>query len=180
MRRLQIAWWCSVLAACIAAAYLHLRKQPEGKELEHVQNKFEFVIDAPPENAFPLFGANKERIWAPDWKPDFIHPSPAEDVEGAVFRVKHGHHEAVWVNTVFDGVSGHVQYVYVLPDVMVTRIDIHLRPLEAKRTRAEVVYERTALRIDANDMVMHHGQMDSKAGPEWEAQINGYLKKGNT
>ena len=39
----------------------------------------------------PLFGANEERKWAPDWKPQFVYPNPARDQQGMVFQVAHGH-----------------------------------------------------------------------------------------
>jgi hypothetical protein len=182
MRARWIVLLCAT-AACGSAVLLvheHWRRQPETIELRHVRNRFEFVIDAPAVKAFPLFGANRERVWAPDWNPEFIYPSPANDVEGAVFRVRHAHHDALWLNTVFDEATGHIQYVYVLPSVMTTRIDIHLLPLADQRTQVEVVYERTALRADANATVAHRGEADSKMGPEWQAQIESYLQKARS
>ena len=57
--------------------------------------------------AAPLFGPQGERAWAgEDWNPQFVFPTPARDIEGAVFTVRHGEHTAVWVNTVFDARSG--------------------------------------------------------------------------
>ncbi|WP_158750974.1 hypothetical protein [Acidobacterium sp. S8] len=143
----------------------------------HVRNSFEFVMDAPVATVFPLFGADRERMWDSSWNPVFMHPSPAEDIAGAVFRVKHGHHDATWINTAFDEERGHIQYVYLLPDVMVTLIDIQLTPLGQDRTWAEVVYERTALSVDGDAVVAHRGDADGKMGPEWAALIDGYLKK---
>jgi hypothetical protein len=179
MRARWIALLCAIVAGGSAVLLMqeHWRGQPEDKELQHVRNRFQFAIDAPAGKAFPLFGANRERVWAPDWNPEFIYPSPIADVEGAVFLVKHGHRDAVWLNTAFDEANGHIQYVYVLPGVMATRIDIHLLPLNEQRTQVEVVYERTALRTDANTMVAQRGDSDSKMGPEWEAQIESYLQK---
>ena len=143
----------------------------------HVRNSFEFVMEAPVATVFPLFGANRERAWDSSWEPEFVYPSPAGDVAGAVFRVKHGHHDATWINTAFDQPQGHIQYVYFLPDVMVTLIDIRLTAIGPDRTQAGVVYERTAMRADANAAVAHRGEADGKMGPEWSAMIHAYLKK---
>ena len=59
---------------------------------------------------------------------------------------------------------------------MVTLIDIQLVPLSGEHTQATVIYERTALSANANVMVAQHGERDSRMGPEWQAQINGYLQ----
>jgi len=40
----------------------------------HTREQFEFIADAPLDVAWPLFGADAERAWAPDWDPAFIWP----------------------------------------------------------------------------------------------------------
>jgi hypothetical protein len=73
------------------------------QQLAHVSNTFSFIVNAPMRDAAPLFGPEGERAWAgEDWSPQFVFPTPARDVEGAVFTVRHGERTAVWVNTVFD------------------------------------------------------------------------------
>jgi hypothetical protein len=158
----------------LLAFHLRQRNAP-GSARERSQ--FEFVAHAPYAQVFPLFGAQKERDWADDWDPTFIYPKPANDVEGAVFTVKHGHATTVpWVNTAFDAKSGHVQYVYVIPDTMTTLIDIHIAAQEAQNTKIDVMYERTALTAGGNERVRRMAEHDRKAGAEWSEQINGYLK----
>jgi hypothetical protein len=79
--------------------------------LAHVRNSFTLTVHAPYKIAAPLFGPNGERVWAgDDWDPQFIYPQPAEDRGGAVFTVKHGLHQSVWVNTLFDAEARHFQY----------------------------------------------------------------------
>jgi hypothetical protein len=49
------------------------------------------MVHAPFAKAAPLFGPEGERAWAgKHWNPEFIHPQPARDVEGAVFTIQHG------------------------------------------------------------------------------------------
>ena len=140
----------------------------------HVRTGFHFTLAIPFEAAGPLFGAWEERKWADDWHPLFLYPAPPADQEGAVFRVEHGGHRSVWVNTVFDPAAGHVQYVYVLNDAMATRIDIHLKRDGAGGTAVSVVYERTALMAEANAHVRSFAQNDAQQGAEWKAQIEKY------
>ena len=45
----------------------------------HTERTFEFSVKLPMEAAAPLFGADKERAWAPDWNPIFIWPANAKD-----------------------------------------------------------------------------------------------------
>ncbi len=94
-----------------------------------------------------------------------------------VFTIAHGGMKSVWTNTAFDAAAGHVQYVYVIHDALVTLIDIHLTRAGADETRVSVVYERTALSPEANEHVAHLAKGDAKSGPEWREAINGYLGK---
>src|SRR5437868_2158823 len=111
--------------------------------LLHVSHQFSFTIHAPMKAAAPLFGAHAERAWAgPEWDPQFIFPHPATDKEGMVFTVAHPHMRATWVNTIFDLKNGRVQYVYLIPDALATRIDIHITAPNVSTTNVDVVYER--------------------------------------
>jgi len=145
------------------------------QKLLHTHEQFEFVADAPVNVAFPLFGAKGERAWAPGWDPAFVWPADATDRAGMVFRISHGDHAAIWVNTVFDPAANRVQYVYVIPDVVVTVITLNLAPI-GQSTHVSVSYERTALSSGAEELVRHMALNDSKSGPDWAEQINGYLK----
>jgi hypothetical protein len=142
----------------------------------HTEEKFAFTANGPMAVVAPLFGADKERVWSPEWNPKFIHPFPAGDEEGMVFTVAHDHLKAAWVNTEFDLKSGRIQYVYVIPDALVTVITLRLTP-EGDKTQVEVQYDRTALNVETDGHVRHMAEGDRKSGPEWEAQVNAYLTK---
>jgi hypothetical protein len=162
-----------LLTATITSADAQERAAPQ--ELAHTRVEFRFMVNAPMEQAAPLFGANEERKWSPGWNPEFIYPQPAHDQQGMVFRVMHGEHTSTWINSAFDLTAGHIQYSYVLNDAMATLIDIHLTRESAQKTAVTVVYERTALAPQANEHVQHFANGDEKAGKEWEEAINAYL-----
>jgi hypothetical protein len=142
--------------------------------LRRTEEKFAFTAHASMEVVAPLFGAHRERDWALGWNPKFIYPSPAADARGMVFTVAHQHHDAVWVNTEFDLLNGRVQYVYVIPEALVTVITLKLSARESN-TYVEVEYDRTALNREANPRVEAMASQDRVAGPEWEKEINDYL-----
>jgi hypothetical protein len=144
-------------------------------ELLHTERTFEFLAKAPMDVVAQLFGADKERLWAPGWEPDFLWPAKASDREGMVFTVAHGRKKTIWVNTGFDLEDGRVQYVYVIPDAVVTVIAVGMVP-DGERTHVVVEYDRTALKPAANDLVRQLAENDGKAGPEWEKQIDDYLR----
>lgn len=160
-----------------AATSLSAQQPSSSEELAHVRTEFHFTANASFERTAPLFGANEERKWASDWKPQFVYPKPAHDLQGMVFQVAHGQMTSAWVNTAFDLAAGHIQYAYVLNDAMVTMIDIHLTRDGTEKTGVSVVYERTALLPEANEHVQHFAKGDEKAGKEWAEQINGYLSQ---
>ena len=144
----------------------------------HVRTEFQLTVHAPYNVAFPLFGPDGERSWAgADWNPQFVYPGPAADVQGTVFTVKHGAHQAVWVNTAFDVEGHHIQYAYFISDVMVTTINLTFLPLDSADTKVTVVYERTARSIAANEPVQQFGAADRARGADREKAINAYLQK---
>jgi hypothetical protein len=142
----------------------------------HTHERFTFVANAPLKDVFPLFGADRERAWAPEWNPNFLWPSPAIDQPGMVFQTKRGDRLVTWVNTLFDPAARRVQYVYVLPEIVATLITIELHPMDAA-TRVVVTYERTALSVESNVLVAEMALEDRAAGTEWRNQIDRCLSK---
>jgi hypothetical protein len=142
----------------------------------HVRNSFRFLVQAPLSRTSAFFGPEGERCWAgPHWNPEFLHPQPAQDVEGAVFTVQHGPHKSVWVNTVFDPVGGRMQYVSFVPETLVSTVEVRLSVLTQSSTKVEVSYVRTALDASANEDVLAMGRRDGESGPEWQKAIEGCL-----
>lgn len=164
------------LVAIAAISLPALAQTPPAKPLLHLSTSFDFVVRAPFAKAAPLFGPEGERAWAgKHWNPEFLHPQPARDVEGAVFTIQHGPNKAVWVNTLLDLDARHFQYVYFLPDLMVTVIDVHFKQEGVNSTRVHVVYARTARTPRGNEHVIAMSEGDKTAGSEWVQAINGYL-----
>jgi hypothetical protein len=144
----------------------------------HISTSFDFIVHAPYGLAAPLFGPIGEHAWAgEEWDPKFIYPQPPSDVEGAVFTVHDGPLTKVWVTTLFDLEARHIQYVYFLPGLLVTTIDVRFKIIDAGTTRVNVVYTRTALTPQGNERVARMSENDRKAGTEWQEAIDNYLTK---
>lgn len=158
---------------------------PAAGDRLHTIRRFDFVAHGTLAIVAPLFGADRERLWAPDWNPDFLWPTPVNDQQGMVFTVNvgpnsmvhclgHGPKTAVWVNTCYDPLTGRFQYLYVIPDIVATMITIALTA-RGDSTDVAVSYERTALSSVANDLVGRMAEQDGRAGPEWQSQIDAHL-----
>ena len=143
----------------------------------HVGNTFEFNVRESQEQVAPLFGAHRERLWAEDWNPEFVHPQPADDRPGSVFHVKRDDGESTWITTTFEPEQGHIQYAYFVPAVMAVLIDIHLSSAPRSATHVRVRYERTALTSEMNDHVRNQGEKDANSAEEWRRAIERYFEK---
>jgi outer membrane protein assembly factor BamB len=153
----------------------------EKNSLAHVSNRFVVMVKASYQETAVLFSPSGERVWAgKEWNPQFLYPQTERDVEGAVFTVQHGSHKSVWVNSIRDIEARHFQYVYFIPDALVTTIDVRFSPINEGATSVEVVYTRTALDVETNEHVLTLGEHDSANGPEWQALIDNYLKSKNS
>jgi hypothetical protein len=168
-----------LLTFLVVLAIVHYRgrdRQEAPSSLAHVRNTFELMVHAPYLEAARLFGPEGERGWGQGhWNPHFLYPQPAQDIEGAVFTVKHGSHDSVWVNTAMSTSDHHFQYVCFLPGILVTTVDVRFRPIDSAHTHVTVTYDRTALTVEANENVRRLGQQDSRSGPDWESAVNAYL-----
>ena len=169
----------AVAALALLAFFYHRhRRSAANGAVVHVRNEFEFTAHAPYQVVAPLFGADGERVWAGgDWDPHFLYPQPAQDIQGAVFTIRHGHRQAYWINTSFDKGARHFQYVYVIPEAMVVLIDVRFSEVDAANTKVNVAYERTALDPGANEHVQELDNADRQSGKEWGTAINDYLAK---
>jgi hypothetical protein len=139
---------------------------------------FDVTVRAPYSETAVLFGPEGERSWAGEhWDPQFLHPVPGRDEEGAVFTMQHGSLSAVWVIARHDVEARHFQYVYFLAGLMVTTIDVQFTPVDATTTRVHVTYARTSLSAEGDTHVAAMSEGDRKAGAEWQSAIDAHLAK---
>lgn len=169
----------TLLLFCVVITAVSLSEEQEQRtssELAHVNNSFEFLVHASFDRTAPLFGPEMERKWAGDhWNPTFLYPERAKDIQGAIFTVPRAEGTSTWVNTVYDVSLGRMQYVYFIPDILVTTIDVHLTTVDKSTTRVAVTYARTALKVDANEHVRVLGVQDRENGTQWQQAIQAYL-----
>ena len=142
----------------------------------HEETTFDVVVHAAYEETAVLFSPLGERAWAGEhWDPKFLHPVPGQDKEGAVFTISHGAVKAVWVVTQHDVEARHFQYVYFIPDVMVTKIDVRFVSVDPGTTQVTVTYVRTSMSSEGDAHVKAMSEGDRGAYRDWQMAIDQYL-----
>lgn len=170
----------TMLATAVAFAANAIGHAPSAQSEPMVQktSSFDLLVRLPLAQAAALFGPEGERAWAGnDWKPEFIYPQPARDELGAVFSISHGQHRSIWVTTAFDLDARHFQYVYFMPDILVTTIDVRFNVIGPELSGVHVSYTRTALTPAGNEHVAALAAGDSTAGREWQEALDDYLRQ---
>lgn len=143
----------------------------------HVETSFTVLVHAPAAQTAKLFTPEGERVWAGrHWDPQYVYPAgPARDAVGAVFTIQHGPVQAVWTVVRRDDVARQYEYVYFIPEIMITTITVHFEPMNVNTTQVQVKYRRTALSSGGEAHVKAMSNDDKNAGAAWEAAIEKYL-----
>jgi hypothetical protein len=144
----------------------------------HTETSFDVTVRAPINEAAPLFTPEGERPWAgKHWDPQYVYASGTQrDGLGAVFTIQHGPVQAIWVVTLRDLDARHLQYVYSMPGLLVTTIDVRFEAASASGTIAHVSYARTAVSPEGDEHVLTLTEHDKTASAEWQKSIDAYLQ----
>jgi hypothetical protein len=93
-------------------------------------------VPLPPAQAFDLFTAEGERLWAPGWDPEILSET--------VFLTGHGGEETIWTIIEADRAAGRLCYARISPGVRAGTVRVQLSA-EGTGSRVEVSYDMTSL-----------------------------------
>jgi len=133
------------------------------------------------EEVFPLFDPINETKWIPEWKIEIIYQKNEGKVEeGMVFRTDKGESERLWTILKFDEINRQIQYLYVLPDKVLVKIDLAFTEIRKKQVEAQITYSLTALSEAGNKLAsdLTSEVMDDRMS-DWEKAVNTYLLSTN-
>jgi len=132
-------------------------------------------IMASPEVVFPLLCPELEREWVPGWDPTWILSTSGVAEEDCVFATDDEHGQSVWIITDHRP-STYVRMYKLTPGLVLTRLDITLRPRGANATSADVNYCYTALSSEGTAWVAERtADWYVRFMEEWEKELNAYL-----
>jgi hypothetical protein len=129
------------------------------------------AVALPPEEALELFTPQGERAWAHDWDPAFPAGDDADTAEGTVFRTAAHDAETLWI--VAGRTSRSISYARVTPGDRAGTVAVTCEPDEPG-TRAEVVYDLTALAPDAQAALDAFAAGYAEFLARWERAIAGH------
>jgi len=131
-----------------------------------------FELDMNPDDAFPLFTAPGEELWAAGWQPFILGGDGYE--AGTVWVTSAGRQTTYWYVAAYDTVGRHAQYVRVKPGVSAGTVDVRVAANGTGSATVNVSYRLTGLSDAGNRNVE---ELLSEAGyaemmEEWRGAIN--------
>ncbi|MEU1970311.1 hypothetical protein ABZ477_01500 [Microbacterium sp. NPDC019599] len=134
-----------------------------------------FVLDAPPEQAFPLFTAAGERLWVPGWSPEFLADVDDDTTAGTVFRTSADGRVTTWIV-----VESHppfaATYARFTPAHSATTVRVRLEASDAG-TLVHVGYDITSLAETADALLEQFAREFDDMLEEWRRGTSGVLQR---
>ena len=136
-------------------------------------------LPGPPDEMFPLFTAEGERLWVAGWEPEYVYPLSGEAMSNMVFKTTQGDSETIWTTIAYNAEQRRVAYVNVTPDEKVTRIDVECDAAGDGGTLARVSYTLTALTEQGEQAVTRLTEEAYRERMEgWQTAIHYWLEHG--
>lgn len=150
--------------------------------MSSVKHSKKFKIDQPIEILFPLFSAEGEKLWVPEW--DYKNIMGSTNLqEDYIFLTKtHGHAgaDAIWLVKRYEPQSHFVQFYKVEPGEKIGIITIQCVKLDDNHTETEVTYHYIGLSDKGNEFIKGFTPDNYEEFiNEWESLLNIYFKSKN-
>jgi MOSC domain-containing protein YiiM len=101
-------------------------------------------VATPVAQAFPLFTPDGERLWVPDFDPEYLHPLSGEQGPGAIFTTAHGGEDTLWMVLRFSPSDGVAEYARVTPGSRRGTVHVALQALDPVTSQVTVTYDLTS------------------------------------
>jgi hypothetical protein len=142
----------------------------------HLELSGRVVVAAAPADAFRFFTPEGERLWIPEWDPEYLHPPDGALAEGLVFRTRHGGEETLWLVSHCDRAAGAVEYVRVTPESRIGTVSVRLSAAGEGATEATITYRLTSLSPAGDRTLAAFEAGFPRMLADWETRI-GYAMK---
>jgi len=105
------------------------------------------------DDAFRLFSPQAEKLWVPDWNPEFLYPGAITWERGQLFRTREERGEAVWIITALDREQHRVEYHRVEPGRYVAHIVVRCDSLADQEAEVLTAYSYVGLSVGGNQEI---------------------------
>ena len=164
----------------ILLSLLFMTHTGRSQTAERIEKTASFLVKAPIEKTFPLFGPIREKEWAAGWEPQIIYSQHPEVEEHMIFKTAGNHPdemEYVWVVSQYKPTEFFIEY-QVSTHQRIWFITVECKS-EQENTWVSVTYSYTGL-TDAGSRINKEalGKMFAHDLKDWEEAINHYLRTG--
>lgn len=146
---------------------------------ERISQSASFLIDAPIQKCFPLFGPIREKEWAEGWNPGVIFSNNPLVEKHMIFQTKGSAEEEVynWAVTEFNPDSHEIEYTVSTAN-RIWFIKVNCEDNKSS-TRVSVTYTFTGLNARGNELNRAAlKKMFTNNLKDWQEAINYYLQQG--
>ncbi len=147
---------------------------------ERIERSASFLVKAPIEKTFPLFGPIREKEWAAGWEPQVIYSEHPEVEEHMIFKTAGNNPEEkeyVWVVAQYKPAEFFIEY-QVSTHQRIWFITVKCKP-QQENTLVSVTYSYTGLTDIGNRINQESlAKMFAHDLRDWEEAINFYLSTG--
>ena len=145
-----------------------------------VKHTASFEISQPVKELFPLFSAEGEKLWVPDWGYENIMGG-TDLHEDYVFVTKshdHAASDAIWVVKRYEPEDYLVQLYKVEPGEKIGIIEVNCFKQDESQTKVKVTYEYIGLSTTGNEFVASFSSSEYKAFiADWETLLVKYFER---
>lgn len=137
--------------------------------------KTSFIIHQPAEELFPLFSAEGEKLWIPDF--DYVNIMGSTEMhEDYIFLTSHQPQD-IWLVKRYEPSSYLIQFYMVEPYDLVAIITVQCKPNTAAITEVEVSYEFIGLSEAGDNYIKGRTAEGFEAYMEkWRVWLVGYFE----
>ncbi len=146
--------------------------------MNQVKHTDDFRIDQPIDVLFPLFSAEGEKCWVPDW--DYKNIMGSTDLhEDYIFVTENHDHAAsaaIWIVKKYDSNNHHVEFYKIEAEEIIGIIRIICDALSGSKTKVSVTYEYIALTKKGNEFISRFTNDEYKVFiGEWKQLLEKYF-----
>ena len=137
------------------------------------------TIESTPETVFPLLCPVREEEWAPGWVGRVIFAESGLAEEDGVFAsVAPDRDDTVWYVTRRDASRHELEFVFFMPGLQVSRLNINVTPVSETRSTLWIRYIRTGISERGNESVREAETRFPAMVSEWKESLNHFVSTG--
>lgn len=144
-----------------------------------VSHTYRQIINGEMQEIMPLYCPVRELEWCESWNPKVVYSNSGFVEKNCIFITPNGETDIVWIVTDYDLKKGFVEMFYLLPNIVVTKLEIQLATIAENKTKAVITYSKTSLGEQGDKIIDDFTNEDYNVMMvSWEMAMNHYLKTG--